>query len=130
MATGHFVLAARVETCFSAGRNCVCASGAFFASDGDGAQASPQYAYWQNTFDPKAEWGSCYFDLVHNLTAFAIYELPVGRGRPFGRNLNPVLNAVVGGWNVSPIYSPHGGFPQTIAGNDNITNNSFGGREL
>ncbi len=44
--------------------------------------------------------------------------------------MNPVLNAVVGGWNVSPIYSLHGGFPQTIAGNDNTTTNSFGAREL
>ena len=95
---------------------------------GDGAQAAPQSPYWQNTFDPKAEWGSCYFDLTHNLTAFAIYELPLGRGRSLGRNLNPIVNAVVGGWNVSPIYSIHGGFPLTIYGNDNTTTNSFGSR--
>ena len=74
---------------------------------GDGAQAAPQSPYWQNTFDPKAEWGSCYFDLTHNLTAFAIYELPLGRGRSLGRNLNPIVNAVVGGWNVRPdLQSP------------------------
>jgi hypothetical protein len=95
---------------------------------GDGAQAAPQSPYWQNTFDPKAEWGSCYFDLAHNLTAFAIYELPVGKGRSFGRNLNPIVNALVGGWNVSTIYSLHGGFPLTIYGNDNSTTNSFGPR--
>jgi hypothetical protein len=95
---------------------------------GDGAQAAPQSPYWQNTFDPKAEWGSCYFDLTHNLTAFAIYELPLGRGRLLGRNLNPIVDAVVGGWNVSPIYSLHGGFPLTIYGNDNTTTNSFGSR--
>jgi len=95
---------------------------------GDGAQASTASAYWQNTFDPGAEWGSCFFDLTHNLTAYAIYQLPVGNGRKFASNLNPVLNAVVGGWNVTPIYSYHGGFPLTILGNDFSNTNSFGGR--
>jgi hypothetical protein len=95
---------------------------------GDGAQAAPQSPYWQNTFDPKAEWGSCYFDVTHNLTAFAIYQLPLGKGRSFGRNLNPIINALVGGWNVSLIYSLHGGFPLTIYGNDYTTTNSRGSR--
>jgi Carboxypeptidase regulatory-like domain len=95
---------------------------------GDGAQAAPQSPYWQNTFDSKAEWGSCYFDLAHNLTAFAIYELPVGKGRSVGRKLNPIVNAVMGGWNVNTIYSLHGGFPLTIYGNDNSTTNSRGSR--
>jgi Carboxypeptidase regulatory-like domain/TonB dependent receptor len=96
---------------------------------GDGAQAAPQSVYWQNTFNPKAEWGSCYFDLAHNLTAFAIYQLPLGKGRSFGRKLNPILNSVVGGWNVSPICSLHGGFPYTISDvSDNSTTNSFGPR--
>jgi hypothetical protein len=95
---------------------------------GDGAQASPQSAYWQNTFDPKAEWGSCYFDLASNLTAFAIYEIPIGHDHLMGKTLNPVLNGLVGGWRLSPIYSYHGGFPLTIGGNDYSNTNSFGSR--
>jgi hypothetical protein len=50
------------------------------------------------------------------------------RSRMFGKNLNPALNAVVGGWNLSPIFSYHGGFPLTIAGNDFSGTNSFGSR--
>jgi Carboxypeptidase regulatory-like domain/TonB dependent receptor len=96
---------------------------------GDGAQAAPQSVYWQNTFNPRAEWGSCYFDLAHNLTTFAIYQLPLGRGRSFGRKINPIINAVVGGWNVNTIYSLHGGFPYTISDVvDNSTTKSFGPR--
>jgi hypothetical protein len=95
---------------------------------GDGAQASPQSAYWQNTFDPGAEWGSCYFDLAHNLTAYAIYEIPIGRDRLVGSNMNRWLNGVVGGWRVSPIFSYHGGFPLTVGGNDYSGTNSFGSR--
>jgi hypothetical protein len=95
---------------------------------GDSAQASPQSAYWQNTFDPGAEWGSCYFDLANNLTAYAIYEIPIGRNRLVGKTMNPWLNGVVGGWRVSPIFSYHGGFPLTIGGNDYSGTNSFGSR--
>jgi hypothetical protein len=95
---------------------------------GNGAQASPQSAYWQNTFDPKAEWGSCYFHLASNLTAYAIFEIPIGRDRVIGGSMNPVLNGVVGGWRLSPIFSYHGRFPLTIAGNDYCDTNSFGAR--
>jgi hypothetical protein len=95
---------------------------------GDGAQASPQSAYWQNTFDSKAEWGSCYFDLASNLTAYAIYEIPIGRDRLIGGTMNPWLNGAIGGWRLSPIFSYHGGFPLTIAGNDYSGTNSFGSR--
>lgn len=95
---------------------------------GDVGQAAPQSAYWQNTFDPAAEWGSCYFDLTHNLTAYAIYELPFGKNRRFASSVNSFVNAVIGGWNVSPIYSYHTGFPLTISGNDFSGTNSFGSR--
>jgi hypothetical protein len=79
--------------------------------------ASP---YWQNTYDPKAEWAPCYYDETQNLTAFAIYDLPVGRGRKYGTDMNKVANAIVGGWTVSPIMTLHTGFPQALyaTGND------------
>jgi len=79
--------------------------------------ASP---YWQNTYDPKAEWAPCYYDETQNLTAYAIYDLPVGTGRKFGNDMNKVANAIVGGWTVSPIMTLHTGFPQALyaTGND------------
>lgn len=40
-----------------------------------------------------------------------IYDVPVGRGRKFGANMNRVMDAVVGGWNVSAIYTFYSGFP-------------------
>jgi hypothetical protein len=96
---------------------------------GDIGQVAPQSAYWQNVYDSRAEWGSCYFDVTHNLTAYAVYELPFGRGKQFGHDMNSFLNALVGNWTVSPIYSLHGGFPLTIgSGNDNSGTNSSGAR--
>ena len=73
--------------------------------------ASP---YWQNVYDPAAEWAPCYYDSTNTLTAFAIYDLPFGRGHQFGNNMNKAVDAVVGGWEVSPILSWHTGFPMAM----------------
>jgi hypothetical protein len=78
------------------------------------ATASP---YWQNVYDPKAEWAPCYYDSTNTLTAYAIYDLPFGRGQKFGNDMNKVANAVVGGWTVSPILSLHTGFPLALYNN-------------
>jgi len=68
---------------------------------------------WQNIYDGRSDWGPCYYDTTHALTAFASYAIPVGRGRTFGQNMNSVANAVVGGWGISPIVSWHSGFALT-----------------
>jgi hypothetical protein len=73
-------------------------------------------AYWQNVYDAKAEWAPCYYDATHVLTAYAIYELPLGRGKAFGHDLNRVVDAVVGGWQVSPIVTWRTGWPLPIDG--------------
>jgi len=81
-----------------------------------GALATTASPYWQNIYDPKAEWAPCYYDATHILSSYAIYELPVGRGKAFGKNMNSVANAIVGGWTLSPIISVHTGFPMTPYG--------------
>jgi hypothetical protein len=73
-------------------------------------------AYWQNIYDAKSEWAPCYYDATHIISAYAVYELPVGRGKAFGSNMNKVANAAVGGWSVSPIVSFRTGFPMPVYG--------------
>ncbi|HXX17184.1 MAG TPA: carboxypeptidase regulatory-like domain-containing protein [Candidatus Eremiobacteraceae bacterium] len=73
-------------------------------------------AYWQNVYDPKAEWAPCYYDATHVLTAYGIYELPFGRGKSFGHDMNKVVDAVVGGWQVSPIVTFRTGWPMPVYG--------------
>lgn len=73
-------------------------------------------AYWQNIYDPKSEWAPCYYDATHVLSAYAVYELPVGHGKQFGSNMNKVLDAVAGGWSVSPIITFRTGFPMPVQG--------------
>ncbi|MGB2625967.1 MAG: carboxypeptidase regulatory-like domain-containing protein [Candidatus Acidiferrum sp.] len=77
-------------------------------------QSTTASPYWQNVYDPKAEWAPCYYDETQNLTAYAVYELPFGSGKKFGNDMNKVANAVVGGWTVSPIMTLHTGFPMAL----------------
>ena len=73
-------------------------------------------AYWQNVYDRHAEWAPCYYDATHVLTAYAIYELPFGRGKALGHDMNKVVNAVVGGWQVAPIITFRTGWPLPVGG--------------
>jgi hypothetical protein len=57
-----------------------------------------------------------------------VYDLPFGRGKRLGKDLNPVVNAVLGNWQLSGIYSLHGGFPLTISADDKSGTNSRGPR--
>jgi len=73
-------------------------------------------AYWQNVYDSRAEWAPCYYDATHVVSAYAIYDLPFGRGKALAQNANKVVDAVIGGWEVSPIVSFRTGFPLPVYG--------------
>lgn len=45
----------------------------------------------------------------HRITGAAIYELPFGRGRKHLNNLNPVLDAILGGWSTSTLFTYNSG---------------------
>lgn len=52
-------------------------------------------------------------DRPQRLVVSASYELPFGRKRSFLKNLNPVLNHIVGGWVTNIIYTAQPGGPVT-----------------
>ncbi len=51
------------------------------------------------------------FDRRHRLVASGIWEIPVGRGRYFGRQMPSVLNFVVGGWQLGGLATTQSGAP-------------------
>jgi outer membrane receptor protein involved in Fe transport len=73
-------------------------------------------AYWQNVYDQKSEYAPCYYDATHVVSAYAIYDLPFGRGKMFGKDAHGVVNGVIGGWEVSPIISWRTGWPMPVYG--------------
>ncbi len=73
------------------------------------------YRYGGNVVDPFQWWtkerANSNLDVRNRFVVSAIYELPFGRGRTFGGNWNGVENAVLGGWQLSPLVTLASGFP-------------------
>jgi len=68
--------------------------------------------------------GNSEFDLTHQITGDIIYDLPFGKGRSFGRNASRWLNELIGGWQVSSVYTWHTGFAFPVQ--DGVNTVSFG----
>jgi Carboxypeptidase regulatory-like domain len=96
---------------------CMSNSTGYYGTWSGAKQSTTAQPYWQNVYDPKAEWAPCYYDAANTLTSYAIYELPFGQGKKFGADMNKAANAIVGGWTVSPILSLHSGFPLALYNN-------------
>ncbi len=54
------------------------------------------------------------------------YELPYGRGRMFGSNVKPVVNFILGGWQLNGIYRWDDGFPIGLGFNGNVNLPNYG----
>jgi hypothetical protein len=81
-----------------------------------------------NSWDPKARRAVSDFDLRHQINANWIWELPFGKNRWLGHDSHGVLNALVGGWQLSGLARWTSGFPVTISnGNTWPTNWQLGG---
>jgi hypothetical protein len=94
--------------------HCLTNNSGYYGTWGSAAQTTPGNPYYQNLYDPHADYASCYYDSKNILAAYATYELPVGKGKMIGSNMNSVANAVVGGWTASTIVSIHSGFPLAV----------------
>ncbi|MCI0622643.1 MAG: TonB-dependent receptor [Acidobacteria bacterium] len=55
-------------------------------------------------------------DQTHTIKMAILYDLPIGRGRKLFSNMNSVLNALVGGWNVNFIGNYASGTPLRFTG--------------
>jgi len=83
------------------------------------AQSSGGQPGWENIYDPKLDWGPCYYDQKQIYSGYFSYELPFGRGKAFGKDANRVVDAVIGNWQISGVLSLHSGNALTL--------NDFGG---
>jgi hypothetical protein len=59
----------------------------------------------------RAERSVSTFDIPQVLQFSYVYALPVGRGRRFGGNMSPVVNGILGGWQLNSIWRFQGGRP-------------------
>src|SRR5262249_31923376 len=54
-------------------------------------------------------------DIPHSLVMTMLYELPVGKGKTLGGNMNAVADAVLGGWQVSGMLRFQTGTPMNYS---------------
>jgi hypothetical protein len=64
--------------------------------------------------DPRYEFGIGDQDTTHIINFNAIYELPFGRGKPFGRDVNGFVDRLIGGWQLTSIIKATSGAPFSI----------------
>ena len=64
-----------------------------------------------NPSDTELEDRISQFDRPHRFTFAGTYQLPLGRGRAFGTEMNRVLDVIVGGWQVNGTYEWQSGEP-------------------
>ncbi len=57
------------------------------------------------------------YDQTHVFKGYVAFELPMGRNRKFLSNLNPALNAILGGWEVAGIVRFNSGNPLGVYAN-------------
>ncbi len=64
------------------------------------------------------------FDRRHAIQSYAVWEIPVGRGRSFGGNMSRALDYVVGGWQISGLVNIASGRPYTFYSGRNTVSNA------
>jgi hypothetical protein len=83
----------------------------------------------QNGYDLMADWGPSALDVRHSMNFVGIYDLPFGRGRAYGSNVNRALDTALGGWRFATTALLYTGFPVTIfypPDNSNTNNAGWG----
>jgi hypothetical protein len=80
----------------------------------------------QNIRNLAAERGPTSFDVKLNDVASLVYQVPVGKGRKYASHLNPIVDAVVGGWEVNIINIAHTGLPVNVYYSASTANDNTG----
>ncbi len=67
-----------------------------------------------NPWQPGLMKGVSDYDTTHLFSMMSVYSLPVGRDKRFGSGMDPVTNAILGGWQISGIWRMSSGFPISV----------------
>ena len=118
----------RLERRFESGFSLLC-SYTYSKTIDDYGNLNDATGFWpQNAYDPKAEAGLSSFNAKHRFTAAYVYQIPIGRGERFGSAMHPVLDGIVGGWQISGITTFQTGNPLALvaSGADFSNTGQFG----
>jgi hypothetical protein len=68
-------------------------------------------ALWLPGFGAEGDYSLCDSDSTHVVHVSGEYQLPIGRNGMYLKHINPIANAVIGGWAFNYIYTFQGGEP-------------------
>jgi hypothetical protein len=83
------------------------------AAAGIGA-AGGGFAGHLDDHNPRLDYAPSDFDVPQRFVASYVYQLPVGRGKHFGSDMNKAADLIVGGWEVTGITTFQKGFPFSV----------------
>jgi len=78
-----------------------------------GTQAGGQIGVIMDPEDRKRDYGLSAFDVRHRFSLNGMYELPLGKGKPFLNGVQGVADKLVSGWQLNTIVNLQSGFPFT-----------------
>jgi len=67
-----------------------------------------------DTRDWRNERGLSDFNRAHTFTASGVYELPIGKNKPFLNNVGTWMNQALGGWSINGIFTGMTGEPFSV----------------
>ena len=73
----------------------------------------------ENGFNQKAEWSIAGNDQTHIVNIAGVYELPIGPGKKFVNHGGTLMKNLLGGWQLSGVFTYQSGTPITVYANNN-----------
>ena len=83
-------------------------------TDGPTGGASGGNGQIINAWFPGQMKGVSDYDTTHVFSMLAVAELPFGRGKKFAGNANRLVDALIGGWQISGVFRNTSGFPTSV----------------
>ena len=77
---------------------------------------------FRDNYNISLDRGNSQYDLRHNFIASFVYDLPFGRARALGANWHPVVNALLGGWQLGGILFLRSGEPFSVTVSGDVAN--------
>ena len=74
----------------------------------------------RNFFDPAIDWSVSAHDVPHSFVTQAVYHLPFGRGKAFGRDWHGAVDAILGGWQFSTVLRLSSGIPVAMTARNTL----------
>ena len=88
--------------------------------------SDPQADTLTNFYNLAQDYGPSDYNRKHMLSFASSYALPVGRGKTFMNNANPVVNTILGGWNIGGIFTADTGLPFSAMAGGDVANTGGG----